>query len=107
MKSNKISKVFGKKLGINGYVCFFLLQVLLVVNLQMNFWNDSDGIQRIWVLEEEIVQKTQQLEEAKLKNSLLHQEIQSLKVSGDALEERARLDLGLVKPDETFYLWTE
>jgi cell division protein FtsB len=41
------------------------------------------------------------------RNQQLHAEVLDLKQGIDAIEERARHDLGMVKPNETFYQLVE
>lgn len=47
----------------------------------------------------------ERLANAQLKdrNQQMYAEIDDLKAGGEAIEEKARNELGLVKPDETFY----
>jgi len=50
------------------------------------------------------ITKNQQLV---LRNQLLEHEVHDLKYGTSALEERARLDLGMVKEDEIYYQFVE
>ncbi len=87
----------------NGFKWLLLLELALIVSLQSTFWSSSEGIQKVWELEQEIAQQQQLLNEKKIRNQMLSKEIDALKSDSDALEEKARLDLGLIREGETFF----
>jgi len=79
----------------------FLLIVLAF--LQYRLWFESGGIHDMVMLRKTLA--LQERENAKLKKlneSLLFQ-VQRLQNSQDAVESRARNELGMVKKDEIFY----
>ena len=80
-----------------------LVLLVLVVLLQIKLWNGEGS----WTAEQELkVQVEQQrAENARLKarNDALSAEVEDLKSGETAVEERARSELGMVKPGETFY----
>lgn len=47
-------------------------------------------------------QQQAEIESLKRRNELLEAEVKSLKTGLDAIEERARAELGMIKEDETF-----
>ncbi len=71
--------------------------------LQYPLWFGSGGVFAIWRLNREI--STQQQENAQLKdrNQALEADVDDLKQGLDAIEERARTELGMVKKGEVFY----
>ena len=75
----------------------------LLVLLQYPLWFGSGGVLAVWRLNREI--STQQQENAKLKdrNEALEADVNDLKQGLDAIEERARMELGMVKKGETFF----
>ena len=77
--------------------------VALVVALQYPLWFGKGGWSRVRELERSLA--LQQASNAKLKarNDALDAEVRDLKEGNEAIEERARLELGMVKRDETFY----
>ena len=80
---------------------YALLALLLA--LQYPLWLGSGGLISLWKLKSEIaVQKT---ENASLRqhNRALEAEVQDLKQGLASAEERARLELGMVKKGESFY----
>lgn len=81
--------------------------VLVLILLQMRLWSGAGSLEDINRLEHEIV--AQELDNAVLqeRNGILKQEVTDLKTGQDAIEERARSELGLVKKGETFYLIVE
>ncbi len=85
------------------YRLLALILLVLLVALQMKLWNGEGS----WTAEQELkVQvEEQQAENAKLKerNAALAAEVEDLKSGQTAVEERARAELGMVKPGETFY----
>ena len=79
-----------------------VLMVLLVV-LQMKLWNGEGSMTAVQDLKDQV--DNQRAENAKLKerNAALAAEVEDLKTGEAAVEERARVELGMVKPGETFY----
>lgn len=78
--------------------------LLLLLLLQWRLWSGTGSLQDIQRLEAEI--RAQELENAELerRNELLRREVADLKTGQDAIEERARSELGLVRRGEYFYL---
>jgi cell division protein FtsB len=83
-------------------IVLYALAGLLLV-LQYPLWFGSGGILNAWQLRHEI--SGQQSENARLRerNQTLEAEVADLKSGHDALEERARRELGMVKKGESFY----
>jgi cell division protein FtsB len=80
-----------------------ILLIAVLALLQYRLWLSHDGLPsllRLHYAVEKQHEDNQQLEE---RNNVLAAEVQDLKSGLDALEERARSELGMVKPDETFF----
>ncbi|MDR1012475.1 MAG: septum formation initiator family protein [Coxiellaceae bacterium] len=79
-----------------------ILAVVIFI-LQYRLWFADDGLIRIWNLNKMI--NVQQIENENIikRNVALIREIKSLKAGGDAIENCARNDLGMVKKGEIFY----
>jgi cell division protein FtsB len=81
--------------------------VLLVVfffGLQYRLWVGEGSWAHIVSLEKKISDQKDINERLVQRNKVLEIEILGLKNGKESVEERARLDLGLVKKGETFYL---
>lgn len=78
------------------------LFVLLII-LQLQLWFGSHGVFQLWSLRANIAQAEQQNNQMVQRNERLHAEVQELKQGKEALEERARSQLGYIKEGETFY----
>lgn len=83
-------------------IVFYVLAGLLLV-LQYPLWLGDGGILALWKLKQEI--SVQKLENSSLKerNLALEAEVRDLKEGYEALEERARAELGMVRRGETLY----
>ena len=79
-----------------------LLAVVLIAGLQYQFWLGEGGYFPHPALTQQITQQAEVNEELKERNRILAAEVYDLKNGAEAIEEHARLDLGLVKPNETF-----
>jgi cell division protein FtsB len=77
--------------------------VMLFFVLQYELWYSSGGILDILHLKHEINQQTDVTKNIAEKNAMIEKEIYYLKNSKEAVEERAREELGMVKKGETFY----
>lgn len=74
-----------------------------MAGLQYTLWLGSGGHQEVAGLRRQVA--SQQAENLRLqeRNDALAAEVEDLKSGEAAVEERARSELGMVKPGETFY----
>lgn len=79
-----------------------LLAVVLIASLQYRFWLGEGGYVPHQALTQQIQQQAEINTELKERNRILAAEVFDLKNGSEAIEEHARLDLGLIKPNETF-----
>lgn len=81
--------------------------LLLLLGMQYRLWVGDGG----WAEVARLRAQLEKLEEAntdlRTRNNKLEAEISSLKTGVEAMEERARSDLGMVKEDEDFFLIVE
>jgi cell division protein FtsB len=80
-----------------------LLLLVLLGWLQYSLWLGKNGIHDYTRVNDDVA--VQQANNAKLKsrNDQLFAEIDDLNGGSEAIEERARNELGMIKPGETFY----
>jgi len=78
-----------------------ILLVLLLI-LQYDLWVGDGSLATVWHLQQAV--DAQQLENTHLqeRNQALAAEVRDLKTGLDAIEERARNDLGMIKEGETY-----
>ncbi len=79
-----------------------IVAVLITIVLQYRFWLGEGGYFPHQALLQQVKQQSEVNEELKERNRILAAEVYDLKNGAEAIEEHARLDLGLVKPNETF-----
>ena len=82
-------------------IAFVLL--FLLIWLQYKIWLQDGGIPEVVQLQlevEEVKTEVQQLQE---RNSSLDAEVKDLKKGLDAIEERARSEMGMIKQGEVYY----
>lgn len=77
--------------------------VALFLGLQFSLWLGDFGLVRYWQLEERVEAQAEVNERLEVRNRQLEAEVIDLKHGTDALEERARAQLGMVKEGEEFY----
>jgi cell division protein FtsB len=81
-----------------------LLSVLLLL-LQIRLWASDDGYREVARLASLITVQTAENTRLNQRNQRLEAEVVELRKGDSAVEERARADLGLIGPNETFYLF--
>ena len=83
-------------------IILYLLTGILL-GLQYPLWLGDGGLLALWKLKQEVA--AQKLENSGLKerNMALEAEVRDLKEGYEALEERARAELGMVRRGETLY----
>lgn len=79
-----------------------LVLVVLLVALQVQLWTGHGGLRDLWRLQRGIVEQQHDNEALRKRNDTLAAEVEDLKHGSEAVEERARAELGLLKPGETF-----
>lgn len=83
-----------------GRVIFGAL-VLAFLVLQYKLWFDKGSVPRAHVLEKELEELKSKNEASKRQNAVLDADVKDLEKAGEAIEERARSELGMVKKGET------
>ena len=84
-----------------------LTLLLLLAFLQYRLWVGENSLAHVVRLRDDLQAQTEENEALRLRNEILAAEVRSLKSGLDAVEERAREDLGMVRPGETFYMLVE
>lgn len=82
---------------------FFSILLLVLALEQYHLWWGKNGIQQNRELQEIVALAKESNEELILRNGMMFSEIDDLKSGSEAVEERARNELGLVKEGETFF----
>ena len=77
--------------------------VLLLVYLQYRLWFGDGSLQEVWQLHREVEAQREENLRLRERNDALDAEVLDLQQGLDAIEERAREDLGMIKEGETFY----
>ena len=81
-----------------------IVLIILFLLLQVDIWIKKDGYKRKVELAEMIEIQTEANKEMTIRNNQLHQEILDLKNGTEAIEEKARTEMGMIKEGEEFYL---
>lgn len=81
-----------------------IVLIILFLLLQVDIWIKKDGYKRKVELTEMIEIQTEANKEMTIRNNQLQQEIIDLKNGTEAIEEKARTELGMIKEGEEFYL---
>ncbi len=76
---------------------------LLIVALQYSLWLGKGSWLRVWELEREVAAQQTANQALEMRNNQLAAEAQDLHSGYDALEERARYELGMVRANEVFF----
>ena len=79
-----------------------LLLLALIALLQYPLWLGKGGWLRVWAMERQVQAQRDVNKKLEARNAGLDAEVRDLKTGYDAIEERARYELGLIKPDEIF-----
>jgi cell division protein FtsB len=82
-----------------------LLAILLLVLLALQFklWFGEGGYRNVQRLAQRVEQQAQENELLAQRNRELQAEVEDLRQGMEAIEERARTELGLIKENEEFY----
>lgn len=80
-----------------------LILVLVLIALQMKLWNGNGGVHEVEALRTAVAKQGEDNDKLLRRNQALGADVDDLKHGDQAVEARARAELGLIKPGETFY----
>jgi cell division protein FtsB len=75
----------------------------LVVLIQYPLWLGKGGALRVWEMERQIEVQRESNSKLQVRNAALDAEVRDLKQGLEAVEERARSELGMIRKDEIFF----
>ena len=76
---------------------------VLFISLQYKLWAGEGSVANAWHLGQNIAMQQEENSLLAKRNHVLEAEVKDLKKGMKAVEERARLELGMIKKGETFY----
>ncbi len=77
--------------------------IAIVLLLQYLLWIAEDGVRQTYALRVSIQAQTEENAVLNERNQALEADIKDMKNGLAAIEERARTEMGMIRPDETFY----
>lgn len=80
----------------------FLL-VILIIAMQYPLWLGKGGWLKVWEMDRQIAAQEEINGKLRARNTTLDAEVRDLKQGVEAIEERARNELGMIKEGETFF----
>ena len=75
----------------------------LIVLIQYPLWLGKGSWFRVWEVDQQIRSQREANRQLQARNNALDAEVRDLKVGLEAIEERARSELGMVRQDEIFF----
>ncbi|MDB5810386.1 MAG: cell division protein FtsB [Betaproteobacteria bacterium] len=80
-----------------------LALIALIALLQYPLWLGKGSWLRVWEVDQQMRTQHETNQKLAMRNSALDAEVRDLKQGLDAIEERARSELGMIKRDEIFF----
>ncbi|HEU0234524.1 MAG TPA: cell division protein FtsB [Gallionella sp.] len=80
-----------------------LILAVLLLLLQYPLWLGKGGWLKVWDMSRQVEAQQQANQQTQARNALLDAEVRDLKHGTEAIEERARSELGMIKHDEVFF----
>jgi len=75
----------------------------LFITLQLILWFGEGSFAEVWQLRKQLEAQQAENDQLRERNAALEAEVKDFKQGLDAIEERARNELGMIKKDETFF----
>ena len=82
---------------------FALALLVLGVFLQVRLWSSTGGMPEVWRLQARVEAQRTENDALARRNAALAADVNDLKQGREAVEERARSELGMIRPGEVFY----
>jgi cell division protein FtsB len=75
----------------------------LLVLIQYPLWLGKGGWMRVWDLDRQVAAQKESNHKLEVRNQALDADVRDLKQGTEAIEERARYELGMIRQDEVFF----
>jgi cell division protein FtsB len=75
----------------------------LIILIQYPLWLGKGGWMRAWHVDNELSAQKTKNDGLEVRNAALAAEVRDLKQGTEAIEERARYELGMIRQDEVFF----
>jgi cell division protein FtsB len=82
---------------------FTLLLLIFLALLQYRLWFGKNSVPDYVALQKDLIRQQESNEKLRQRNKLLYADTDDLKLGTEAIEERARNELGMIKDHETFF----
>lgn len=79
----------------------------LILAIQYPLWLGKGGWLRVWEVDRQLEAQRDRNGRLEVRNAAIAADVRDLKQGLDAIEERARYELGMVKHDEVFFQFVE
>ncbi len=86
---------------INARTATWLLVTLLAL-VHLGLWFGKGSVPHVWSQRSELGDINADNEQAQMRNQRMAAEVRDLKAGLEMIEEKARSELGMVRPDEVF-----
>jgi cell division protein FtsB len=77
--------------------------IVLIAAVQWPLWAGKGGWVRVWELDQQLKSQRHTNDALRARNTALAAEVRDLKIGYEAIEERARSELGMIAHDEEFF----
>ncbi len=88
---------------MNLFKIFIVIIILFIIQLQYRLWFGDGSIQQVSEYQQRLEVLKKDAKEKKERNDTLYAEVLDLRKGEEAIEERARYELGMTKENETFF----
>ena len=79
------------------------LLIALIIAIQYPLWIGKGSWLRVWDVNKQLTEQKNKNTKLAQRNAGLDADVRDLKEGLVAVEERARVELGMIKPNETYY----
>lgn len=80
-----------------------LVLIALIALIQYPLWLGKGSWFRVWEVDQQIKSQRDKNVKLQTRNTVLDAEVRDLKQGTEAIEERARSELGMIRQDEIFF----
>jgi cell division protein FtsB len=80
-----------------------IVLIVLIAAVQWPLWAGKGSWARVWELDQQLKSQRRTNDGLRARNAALAAEVRDLKTGYEAIEERARSELGMIAQDEEFF----